>query len=116
MDMRRVLLAVLFASTVLSRGPAAAQSPQLFEFRAGFWGNLHHFLYVLGRAQNRAPDRARQGGGGGAAGFGGPPLDCEGLAARSDAEQALWKDAVSFYAAGVSKKEAVFDDELVRIT
>jgi hypothetical protein len=109
MDMRRVLLAVLFASTVLSPGPALAQSPPLFEFRAGFWGNLHHFLYVLGRAQNRAPDRARQA-------VAGAPLDLEGLAARSDAEQALWKDAVSFYAAGLSKKDAVFDDELVRVT
>jgi hypothetical protein len=109
MDMRRVLLIVLFASTVPSPGPAPAQSPQLFEFRSGIWGNLHHFLYVLGRAQNRTPDRARQA-------VAGAPLDLEGVAARSEVEQALWKDAVSFYAAGLSKKDAVFDDELVRVT
>lgn len=107
--MRRVLLGVLLASTVLSHRPAQAQSPRLFEFRSGFWGNLHHFLYVLGRAQNRAPDRERRA-------VAAAPLDIEGLASRSDAEQVVWKDAVSFYAAGLSKKDAVFDDELVRVT
>src|SRR4029079_1006821 len=31
----------------------------LFRFRVGFSNNLHHFLYVLGRARNNAPDARR---------------------------------------------------------
>ena len=81
----------------------------LFTFRVGFWNNLHHFLYVLGRARNNAPDARREA-------VVNAPKDVEGLAARSEAERAAWDEAVAFYAAGPSKKDAVFDGDLVRQT
>jgi hypothetical protein len=86
-------------------------SPQadLFAFRVGFWNNLHHFLYVLGRDRNRAPDRMRDA-------VVNAPRDVEGLAARPEAERAAWQAAIEAYAAGMSKKDVVFDDDLVAIT
>jgi hypothetical protein len=86
----------------------AAESKR-FVFRSGFWLNLHHFLYVLGRAQNGAPDRRR-------AAVANAPADLEGLAARPEGERAPWDDAVRFYASGPSTKDAVFDDDLVKTT
>jgi hypothetical protein len=86
----------------------AAESKR-FVFRSGFWLNLHHFLYVLGRAQNGAPDRRR-------AAVANAPADLEGLAGRPEGERAAWDDAVRFYASGPSTKDAVFDDDLVKTT
>ena len=81
----------------------------LFTFRVGFWNNLHHFLYVLGRARNNAPDARREA-------VVNAPKDLEGLAARPEAERTAWDEAIAFYAAGPSKKDAVFDGDLVRQT
>jgi hypothetical protein len=81
----------------------------LFTFRVGFWNNLHHFLYVLGRARNAAPDARREA-------VVDAPKDLEGLAARPEAERAAWDEAIAFYAAGPSKKDAVFDEDLIRQT
>jgi hypothetical protein len=81
----------------------------LFTFRVGFWNNLHHFLYVLGRARNNAPDARREA-------VVNAPKDLEGLAARPEAERAAWDEAIAFYAAGPSKKDAVFDEDLIRQT
>ncbi len=97
-----VLIAVFSA-------PAYAQSPTLFQFRSGFWGNLHHFLYVLGRAQNGAADRTRSA-------VVKAPLDVQGFESQGEPAQTAWKDAVSFYAAGPSKQDAVFDEPLIRVT
>jgi len=47
-----VILALVIALTQV-------QSDQ-FAFRSGFWNNLHHFLYVLGRDRNGTPDRTRE--------------------------------------------------------
>lgn len=87
----------------------ARPASDLFTFRIGFWNNLHHFLYVLGRARNRAPDAQREA-------VVNAPKDLEELAARSDADRAAWDEAIAFYAAGPSKKDAVFDSDLVRQT
>lgn len=81
----------------------------LFTFRVGFWNNLHHFLYVLGRARNNTPDTRREA-------VVNAPKDVEGLAARPEAERAAWDEAIAFYAAGPSKKDAVFDEDLIRQT
>jgi hypothetical protein len=86
--------------------PANRVAADLFTFRIGFWNNLHHFLYVLGRARNKAPDAQREA-------VVKAPADIEGLAARSEAERAAWDQAVAFYAAGPSTKDAVFDSNLV---
>ena len=85
------------------------ESTPLFRFRAGFWNNLHHFLYVLGRDRNAAPDRMREA-------VANAPKDVDGLSARPEAERAAWAEAVGFYAGGLSKKDAVFDRDLVAIT
>src|SRR5436190_16516397 len=93
---------------VTAAKPAVAVDPH-FTFRSGFWVNLHHFLYVLGRARAQTPDSRR-------AAVVKAPADVEGLAARSDEERAAWDESVHDYAAGLSTKDAVFDPELIAIT
>src|SRR6185369_3529582 len=59
--MRRVSLAVL--AVVLLVHPALGQRTSkqtIFVFHNDeFWLNLHHFLYVLGRAENKTRDSSR---------------------------------------------------------
>lgn len=75
-----------------------------------FWLNLHHFLYVLGRAENKERDTAR-------AAVAGAPADQErGFKKLSVKEQKIWSEAVASYAAGVSKKDVVFDAPLPAVT
>ncbi len=88
------------ASTDERKGP-------IFVFHTDeFWLNLHHFLYVLGRAENRERDTAR-------AAVAGAPADQErGFTKLSEKEKTIWREAVASYAAGVSKKDVVFDAPL----
>jgi hypothetical protein len=44
------------------------------------------------------------------------PEDIEGLASRSEAERLGWDEAVHYYAAGLSTKDTVFDDDLIAVT
>jgi hypothetical protein len=75
-----------------------------------FWLNLHHFLYVLGRAENKEKDSAREA-------VAGAPADQErGFKKLSGKEQAIWREAVAAYAGGVSKKDIVFDASLPVVT
>lgn len=75
-----------------------------------FWLNLHHFIYVLGRAENKERDTSREA-------VAGAPGDQErGLEKLNAKEQIIWREAVSKYAAGPSKKDLVFDDPLPAIT
>jgi hypothetical protein len=73
------------------------------------WLNLHHFLHVLGRAQNKTPDSARE------AVNKAPAEQEKGLAALTATERNAWNDAVSAYAAALSKKDLVFDDPMPAI-
>src|SRR5215470_3627058 len=75
-----------------------------------FWLNLHHFLYVLGRAQNKTRDSSR------AAVAGAPNEQEQGLAQLPETDRLIWREAVSSYAAGLSKKDLIFDDPLPAIT
>lgn len=75
-----------------------------------FWLNLHHFLYVLGRAQNETADTSRE------AVAGAPADQKKGLATLTPAERNVWNEAVSAYAATHSKKDLVFDDPLPALT
>jgi hypothetical protein len=86
-----------------------AQEPAIFTFRAGFWLHLHHFLYVLGRAEARLPDATRRAVAG--------ALDDQtaGLA-KATPEEAAWRRAVTAYASGLSRQDAVFDESVWRIT
>lgn len=73
------------------------------------WLNLHHFLYVLGRAQNKTPDSARE------AVNKAPAEQEKGFATLTATERNAWNEAVSAYAAALSKKDLVFDDPMPAI-
>ncbi|HEU4477082.1 MAG TPA: hypothetical protein VFR80_01110 [Pyrinomonadaceae bacterium] len=75
-----------------------------------FWLNLHHFLYVLGRAENKERDTARE------AVAGAPADQASGLTKLSAKEQKIWREAVASYATGPSKNDIVFDDPMPAIT
>jgi hypothetical protein len=107
-------LAVSVASIGLANaGPRQirASAPVIVKFSADdFWLNLHHFLYVLGRAQNGAADAQRPE-------VAGAPKEQDALLATlSAADQQRWRDAVGVYAKGLSRSDAISDDKLVAIT
>ena len=98
-------LAALVAKTAVS--PAAAQRPApspLFTFETDeFWLNLHHFLYVLGRAEAKMPDASRPA-------VAGAPGEAErGLRGLTADEQSAWAGAVGTYATGLSLKSTLED-------
>jgi hypothetical protein len=101
-----IAILVLVACPLTAAGPS---TPAPIVFRIGFWNNLHHFLYVLGRAQNGEPDAQREA-------VKHAPGELAALAARSGAERAAWQSAVDFYAAGPSKQDLVFDKDLINTT
>lgn len=100
--MKTLLVAVLLASQ--------AGAP-IYRFETdGFWLNLHHFLYVLGRVEAKMPDVRR------AAVADAPADAAEGLKGVTDEERKAWQTAVSVYASGMSKLDTVFDRELYDFT
>jgi hypothetical protein len=110
-------VALLLATcTVCPAIPAAAQTTQpaqtaIFKFKTDeFWLNLHHFLYVLGRAEAKTRDASREA-------VAGAPADAEkGLASLNEDERQAWRAAVTAYAGGLSQKDAVFDATLPALT
>ena len=89
----------------------AQSATPIFRFETdGFWLNLHHFLYVLGRVEAKMPDIKRE------AVAGAPADEAEGLKALSDAEQKAWRQSVAAYANGLSKLEATFDRQVYDVT
>ena len=110
-----VLLTLLIGPTANTQeSPGALQKKKpdkpIFIFQTDeVWLNLHHFLYVLGRAQNKTFDAARE------AVNKAPAEQEKGLATLSASEQSAWKEAVSAYAAASSKKDLVFDDPMPAI-
>src|SRR5687767_2272892 len=87
-----------------------AQAP-IFRFETdGFWLNLHHFLYVLGRVEAKMPDIKRD------AVAGAPADEALGLKALSDSERQAWRRAVSAYANGLSRRETTFDRSVYDVT
>jgi hypothetical protein len=90
-----------------TRGSA---SPIVIFHADKFWLNLHHFLYVLGRAQNQAADSTRDG-------VEMAPADqAQGLTGLNEQDQASWRKAVSDYAGSLSNKDLVFDKPVSSIT
>ncbi len=93
---------------------ATGQTPRpapIFSFESDeFWLNLHHFLYLLGRSEAKMPDPAR----------GGIPLaiaDAEkGVTSLTGEERKAWATAVTTYAAGLSKLDAVRGEPFATIT
>ncbi len=81
----------------------------IFTFRSGFWVNLHHFLYVLGRAANEETNSRRRA-------VVNAPRDLDGFEAISDSDKRAWQEAIALYQAGLSQKDAVFDAEMLQVT
>jgi hypothetical protein len=94
--------------------PVTAQAPRpvpIFSLEPDeFWLNLHHFLYILGRAEAKMPDPPR----------GGIPLataDAErGIKGLTDEERMTWASAVTSYASGLSRLDAVRGEPFATIT
>ena len=104
--MKRTLIRLAGVAAVLVLAaavtPVSAQqsvSPRLFTFETDeFWLNLHHFLYVLGRAEAKTPDSTE-------AAVAGAPREAErGLQGMTREEQMTWAGAVTAYATGLSLK------------
>ena len=101
-----VLTLAAISGQVSTAAPASA-APPIFRFHTGgVWLNLHHFLYVLGRAEAKMPDAGRE------AVVHAPADAARGVEKMTVEERAAWAAAVSTYASGLSRKDAVFDDPL----
>ena len=87
------------------------RSPTIFVFHTDeFWLNLHHFLYVLGRAENKETDAAREA-------VVDAPRDQErGLEKLSEKDRKIWREIVTTYATGTSKQDIVFNEPLPALT
>ena len=104
---------MLIAAAALAAPSASQPSPEpdpAFSFRAGLWLHLHHFLYVLGRAEAGLPDAGRR------AVASAPADQQQGLARMTKDEQSTWRAAVSAYAQGPSRLDATFDEAAWRAT
>jgi len=102
------------ASAAAGQTRAAAVPPALpeplFTFETDeFWLNLHHFLYVLGRAEAKLSDATEPS-------VAGAPADAaRGLRGLAPEERAAWSAAVHSYAAGLSQK-GTLEEPLPSIT
>ena len=106
-----VLLVALQGPVVAAQGgpPQTPAGKPLFRFHNGLRVNLHHFLYVLGRARNGEPDSQRRA-------VVNAPRDLDGFDRLDARERQSWEDAIAFYRSGPSKSDVLFDAELVRVT
>jgi hypothetical protein len=91
--------------------PPQPQGTAVFRFEPDeFWLNLHHFLYVLGRAEGKTRDSTRE------VVARAPEEVQRGLSSLPEEERKTWREAEHAYATGVSQKDAVFDDGLASAT
>jgi hypothetical protein len=96
---------------LLAAALVAQASTPIFRFETdGFWLNLHHYLYVLGRIERKMPDIKRE------AVAGAPADEAAGLKTLSEEDQKAWREAVAAYAAGLSAMDTVLDATLVEVT
>jgi hypothetical protein len=92
---RRSLLGFCLASARIlkltaQREQFGAALLKQFQFESKFWLNLHHFLYILGRARNGASDRGRVA-------VKEAPLDTAGFDALPEFQRRAWEQAVGIY-------------------
>ena len=85
----------------------AAQPATVFTFHSDeFWLNLHKFLYVLGRAENKAADATLEPVAGAAA-------DSEQrLVTLSAVDRSTWTEAIAAYGRGLSRQDPTRDRSL----
>lgn len=112
----KVILFVLLLCSIAGAQPTTSKDKTvrkgpIFNFRTDeFWLNLHHFLYVLGRAANKERDAGRD------AVKNAPADQDKGLASLKPEEQTIWREAVAAYARELSKKDLVFDSQMAATT
>jgi len=106
------LLLINQAVVINSPVKIAKQNPApIFVFHTDeFWLNLNHFLYVLGRAENQAPDAGRE------AVVKAPEDQAQGFTKLNARDQAAWREIVTAYAASFSKKDLIFDESAAAVT
>jgi hypothetical protein len=115
---RHAVILLALGGTLVAASPrplasqtAPAPPSPIFRFSTEeFWLNLHHFLYVLGRAEAKLPDALRP------AVAGAPAESGRGAAQLTPDEHHAWDEAVTFYANGPSRKDLVFDEPLWSVT
>jgi hypothetical protein len=96
-------------STLIATATAVASlnAPPIFRFETDeLWLNLHHFLYVLGRAEAKTSDAGRR------AVVDAPNDAGRGVEKLTEDDRRVWREAVRFYADGPSRKDAIFDAPL----
>ena len=106
------LLAVSWSTGVAQTPrPSARTDSPIFVFETNeLWLNLHHFLYVLGRAQLKLPDVSSPS-------IVNAPVENErGLAGLTPEERSAWSESITAYAAGYSRRSLVFDQAMASIT
>jgi len=107
--MRAILRPLVVTLCLTLAQASSAQPAQLFTFETDeLWLNLHHFLYVLGRAEAKLPDATEPS-------VAAAPGDAQrGLQSLTPQEREVWAEAVRAYAAGPSR-QAALDDPLPAI-
>ena len=108
-------LAVSASAAALAPPPAQPQvqaaASSMFRIEADeFWLNLHHFLYVLGRAESKTEGASLE------AVAGAPAEAKQGLKNLTPSEQSAWADAVAVYSAGLSQLDAIRGTPMPEIT
>ena len=109
---RRIGALLVAVSTCWAAGPAAqSQTSSLFAFTTNdFWLNLHHYLYVLGRAHRRMPDATQL------AVASAPEDERQGLLLLTNEERSIWDASVTGYASSLSRQSSVFQPPLAPMT
>jgi len=102
---------ILRATEIRRSDQAPVISAPIFRITTDeFWLNLHHFLYVLGRAEARTNDSTRDA-------VAGAPREAErGLKNLTGEERRVWAESVTAYAKGLSLKDAVRDAPMPAVT
>ena len=107
----KVWLGVVMLTMALANSFAQARPTSYFEFTTNdFWLNLHHYLYVLGRAHNGAPDATQP------AVASAPDDEKQGLALLNEQERQAWSAEVDAYSKGASRLESMFQNPLATMT
>lgn len=86
-------------------GSATCTASDLFQFRNGFWINLHHYLYAEALAKSDSSD----------ASVARDAIQRAACPAMNDEQRAAFQPAVDFYAAHYVKLNWLFDSDMRRL-
>jgi len=102
--MRIATCAIMAILVVSIAAPAVTAPSPIFRFESDeFWLNLHSFLYVLGRAEDKFADARREP-------VAHAPAEAQrGLQSLTDVERQTWADAVAAYGRGASRTDPLFE-------